>query len=127
MRGNVQVIARRSLAAAAVAIALSGCSSLPSLPFFGGGAEKPKPAELQPNPATLGVRSGWTSRIGPVSFPLEARVSGRQLALASSDGTVAMLDAAALSAVRQWIFKPALSNNKPVAVWVAVPMKFTLN
>ena len=41
--------------------------------------------------------------------------------------SVAMLDAAALAAVRQWIFKPALSNNKPVAVWVAVPMKFTLN
>ncbi len=41
--------------------------------------------------------------------------------------SVAMLDAAALTAVRQWIFKPALSNNKPVAVWVAVPMKFTLN
>jgi len=28
--------------------------------------------------------------------------------------------------VRQWVFKPALSNNKPVAVWVAVPLKFTL-
>ena len=41
--------------------------------------------------------------------------------------SVAMLDAAALTAVRQWIFKPALSNNKPVAVWVAVPMRFTLN
>lgn len=41
--------------------------------------------------------------------------------------SVAMLDAAAMQAVRQWIFKPALSNNKPVAVWVAVPMKFTLN
>lgn len=41
--------------------------------------------------------------------------------------SVAMLDAAAKAAVMQWIFKPALSNNKPVAVWVAVPMKFTLN
>lgn len=41
--------------------------------------------------------------------------------------SVAMLDAAALVAVKQWIFKPALSNNKPVAVWVMVPMKFTLN
>lgn len=41
--------------------------------------------------------------------------------------SVAMLDAAAVAAVKQWIFKPALSNNKPVAVWVAVPMKFTLN
>ena len=41
--------------------------------------------------------------------------------------SVPMLDAAAIAAVKQWVFKPALSNNKPVAVWVAVPMKFTLN
>ena len=36
-----------------------------------------------------------------------------------------MLDAAAIAAVKQWVFKPALSNNKPVAVWVAVPVKFS--
>lgn len=41
--------------------------------------------------------------------------------------SIAMLDAAAVNAVRQWVFKPALSNNKPVAVWVAVPVRFTLN
>jgi periplasmic protein TonB len=41
--------------------------------------------------------------------------------------SIAMLDAAATAAVKQWVFKPALSNNKPVAVWVAVPVKFTLN
>jgi protein TonB len=40
--------------------------------------------------------------------------------------SIPMLDAAAIAAVRQWVFKPALSNNKPVAVWVAVPLKFTL-
>jgi periplasmic protein TonB len=40
---------------------------------------------------------------------------------------IPMLDAAALAAVKQWVFKPALSNNKPVAVWVAVPVKFTLH
>ncbi|WBY04073.1 outer membrane protein assembly factor BamB [Ramlibacter tataouinensis] len=63
------------------------------LPFFGGGVEKPKPAELQANPATLGIRPAWTQRIGAVSFPLEVNVTGQQLALASSDGTVAVLDA----------------------------------
>ena len=41
--------------------------------------------------------------------------------------SIAMLDDAAVKAVKQWVFKPALSNNKPVAVWVAVPVKFTLN
>jgi protein TonB len=33
---------------------------------------------------------------------------------------------AALDAVWQWVFKPALSNHKPVAVWVAIPVKFSL-
>jgi TonB family protein len=42
-----------------------------------------------------------------------------------SDG--AMLNDAAVNAVKQWVFKPALSNNKPVAVWVAVPVRFSLN
>ena len=36
------------------------------------------------------------------------------------------LDEAAVSAVEQWTFKPARSGGKPVAVWVAVPVKFTL-
>ena len=40
---------------------------------------------------------------------------------------VEMLNEAALKAVRNWVFKPALSNNKPVAVWVAVPVRFSLN
>jgi len=41
--------------------------------------------------------------------------------------SIPMLDAAAVAAVKQWVFKPALSNNKPVAVWVAVPVKFSLH
>ena len=40
--------------------------------------------------------------------------------------SIPMLDASAEAAVRQWVFKPALSNNKPVAVWVAVPIHFSL-
>lgn len=34
------------------------------------------------------------------------------------------LDDAAVDAVKKWVFKPALSQNKPVAVWVEVPMEF---
>jgi protein TonB len=37
------------------------------------------------------------------------------------------LDEAAESAVAQWTFKPAKTKGEPVAVWVAVPVKFTLN
>ncbi len=34
------------------------------------------------------------------------------------------LNEAAVDAIKKWVFKPALSNNKPVAVWVEVPMDF---
>lgn len=36
------------------------------------------------------------------------------------------LDAAAVAAVEQWEFKPARTNGEPVAVWVAIPVKFRL-
>lgn len=35
-----------------------------------------------------------------------------------------MLDEAAIAAVRQWVFRPARSNGKPIATWVAVPVRF---
>jgi len=77
----------------------------------------------------------------PPTYPdiaREASVDGTVLvqALVGKDGkvhdvrvqkSIPMLDAAAIAAVKQWVFKPALSNNKPVAVWVAVPVKFTLH
>jgi TonB family protein len=34
------------------------------------------------------------------------------------------LNEAAIIAVKRWVFKPALSNNKPVAVWVGIPVHF---
>ena len=68
----------------------------------------------------------------------EANVDGTVMvqALVGKDGkvkdtkvvkSIPMLDAAAVAAVKQWVFKPALSNNKPVAVWVAVPVRFSLH
>ncbi len=41
--------------------------------------------------------------------------------------SIPMLDGPAQTAVKQWVFKPALSNNKPVAVWIAVPVRFSLH
>lgn len=69
----------------ALAVVLAGCA---------GGPDKPKPAELGPNAALISVRQAWTSRIGPVGYALEARVQGRTVALAGSDGTVVVLDGA---------------------------------
>lgn len=40
--------------------------------------------------------------------------------------SIPLLDDAAVTAVRQWEFDPAKSKGKPVAVWVAVPVKFSL-
>ncbi len=76
----------------------------------------------------------------PPEYPDIARQSGIEgtvqlQALVGKDGKVKdvkvvkgipVLDDAAVSAVKQWVFKPALTNNKPVAVWVAVPVRFSL-
>ena len=80
------------------------------------------------------------TRIAP-DYPEIARASGTEgtvmvQALVGKDGkvketrvvkSVPVLDDAATKAVRQWVFKPALSNNKPVAVWVGVPVRFSLH
>lgn len=76
----------------------------------------------------------------PPEYPEIARASNIEgtvmlQALVGKDGkvkdvkvvkSVAVLDDAAVTAVKRWVFKPALSNNKPVAVWVAVPVRFSL-
>jgi len=41
--------------------------------------------------------------------------------------SIPMLDGAARDCAIQYVFKPALSHDKPVAVWVAVPVKFALH
>lgn len=37
-----------------------------------------------------------------------------------------VLDSAALAAVKQWKFKPAISKGKPVSLWVTIPFQFKL-
>jgi protein TonB len=68
-------------------------------------------------------------------FAREAQIQGKVTlhVLVGKDGRVkdvkvfkgvTGLNDAAITAVRKWVFKPALSNNKPVAVWVEVPVDF---
>lgn len=68
-------------------------------------------------------------------FAREAQIQGKVVlhVLVGKDGRVKNvkvakgvtgLNDAAMEAVRKWVFKPALSNNKPVAVWVEVPVDF---
>jgi outer membrane protein assembly factor BamB len=65
-------------------VLLVGCAS---------GVEPPKPAELPPNTALLGVRQAWSAKIGEVNFPADVKVVGNTVTLASSDGTVVAIDA----------------------------------
>ena len=78
-------------------------------------------------------------KVRPV-YPEDARradLEGRVvvLALVGKDGhvkdwciveSIPQLDAAAVAAVQKWVFRPAMSGGEPVAVWVAVPVSFTL-
>lgn len=87
MMGSVALragIARKALVLCFTSIAvLAGCA---------GGVEPPKPAELGPNVALIGVRQVWANKIGPVSFSIDAKVVGNSVTLASSDGTVVAID-----------------------------------
>ena len=69
------------LLAAAV---LAGCAS---------GSARPKPADLPPNAALIGVRQAWTARVPAANFPLQVRVVGNQVMVAGSDGSLVTLDA----------------------------------
>lgn len=74
----------RTLTSVVLALVLAACA---------GGPDKPKPAELSPNAALIGVRLAWSSRIGPVRYPLDINVSGTVVTLAGSDGSLVALDA----------------------------------
>lgn len=72
----------------ACAISLTGCS------LWGGGSERPKPAELGTNVPVLGVRQAWTAQLGSSSeAPLVAHVLGTTVTLASKEGVVMAMDA----------------------------------
>ena len=70
------------IATSVAAAMLMGCA----------GPDKPKATELGPNPALIQVRLAWTAKIGPVAFPLDVKVNGNTVTLASSDGTVLAMD-----------------------------------
>jgi TonB family protein len=77
----------------------------------------------------------------PPQYPTQARIDGVSgtvmvIALIGTQGlvidafvqdSIPELDRAAMEAVRQWRFKPASTGGKPLAVWVAIPVKFTLH
>lgn len=62
------------------------------VPACSSGPDKLKPAELAPNAGLLGVGLAWKANIGPVNFPLDVKVNGNAIAVASSDGMVGSFD-----------------------------------
>lgn len=64
------------------ALMLSGCAS----------TDQPKPADLGPNAALLGVRLAWTSKVGEITFPMDVKVNGNAVTVASSEGVIASID-----------------------------------
>ncbi len=71
---------------------LLGACVLALLAACAGGPEKPKPAELAPNAALIGVRLAWSNKIGAVNYPLDTSVSANMVTVAGSDGSVAAFD-----------------------------------
>lgn len=67
-----------------LSVYLSACAS---------GVDQPKPAELGPNAALIGVRLAWTAKIGAVGFPMDVKVTGNAITVAGTDGSVAAIDA----------------------------------
>lgn len=80
---------QRTLTLALLA-SLSGCSLFS---MFSSGPGKPQPAPLQAVSGLVSTRQAWTSRIGPITFPLEINVTGATVFVAANDGTVAAIDA----------------------------------
>lgn len=78
---------------------------------------------VKPRYPDLAMRAGvegivyvkaWVDRDGKV----------RKTLVAKSDAEI--LNQAAMDAVQQWIFTPAIMNKGPVSVWIVVPVRFKL-
>ncbi|MEY4726088.1 MAG: hypothetical protein RLZ36_715 [Pseudomonadota bacterium] len=71
------------LAVASACVALAACS----------GPSRPKPTEISGVPVLQDVRTNWTANIGKVDFPLVVSAREDRMALANSQGVVAVIDA----------------------------------
>ncbi|WP_418320517.1 outer membrane protein assembly factor BamB [Piscinibacter sakaiensis] len=74
----------RWAATALAVVVVAGCASGPA---------KPKPGPLEAISSPLPGRVVWQQRIGNVQFPLAIAVNGSALTVASSDGTMASIEA----------------------------------
>ncbi len=71
------------VALAGVCVALAACS----------GPSRPKPTEIPGVPVLQDVRTSWSANLGKIDFPLVVSAREDRIALANSQGVVAVLDA----------------------------------
>jgi protein TonB len=50
----------------------------------------------------------------------------KDVIVARASGSNVGFEEAAIAAVKQWVFKPAIQNQKPVSVWINYPIKFAI-
>ena len=125
--------ARRGLGAAALVLACG--AALLSGPIVGVAREKPESqAETPPSYARL-------TRVPYPQSAIDAKQEGivQVRVQVAADGTVAhvepdaesaqpaaVLQEAAVAAVKKWTFEPARRGAEPVATWVLIPITFSL-
>ena len=97
MKFNASLLMSR-FAFAVVCLSLAACSS-----------SRPKPADVPVVTVLQDVRTSWTTALGEVNFPLVVTARDGRVALANSEGTVAVLDATSGSDVWRLNLKQAIS------------------
>ena len=89
------------------------------------------PVEKQPNPVKqvtptypeLAQRAHMEGTVW-VKIWVDKEGKAKKAVVIKSDAEI--FNEAATTAAMQWVFTPAIMNNGPVAVWVAIPFKFKL-
>ena len=132
--------------ASAALVVLTGCASQSSVAEPQSSADAPGVAAAPAHRPELGEYVPVDQQAEPLvqlepMYPDDAKRAGIEgtiivQALVVEDGGVAecravpsipALEDAAVACVRQWRFKPAMKDGKPVAVWVTVPVRFVLH
>ncbi len=77
------------------------------------------------NPAypQLALRSGLEGTVW-VKIWVDKEGQPKEAQVFKSDNHV--FDSSAIDAARGWVFKPAMKDGKPIAVWVSIPFKYKL-
>ncbi len=99
---------------------------LPDMDEFIPVQEKPSPIKtVQPEYPELAKQAGIEGTV-IVAALIDKNGKVRDAKVVKSSGTNVGFEELALKAIMEWEFKPAIQNNKPVAVWIYQPIIFHL-